>query len=78
MPGVARAVLDDAVASLEVNFSAGIEFEKDFPRNDDVKIHGVRGVHARVHGLEDLGEAREFGLEFSERGGEIGKFGEVL
>ena len=68
MPCVTRAVLNDAVASLEMNFSAIVEFHINFTGNDNVVIHGVRGVHAGIHGLENFREPREFGLEFREGG----------
>ena len=72
MPGVAGAILNDAVAGLEEDFGAAVELQTDFAGKDDVEIHGVRGVHAGMHGFEDFDHAREFGLDFGEGGGEIG------
>jgi hypothetical protein len=78
VPCVARAVLDDTIAGFEEEFGAVVEFEINLAGKDDVEIHGVGGVHAGVHGLEDFGHAGEFGLDFGEGGGEIGLLGSAL
>ena len=78
MPGVTRAVLDDTIAGFEKEFGAVVEFEINLAGEDDVEIHGVRGVHAGVHRFEDFDHAGEFGLEFGEGGGEIGLLGNAL
>jgi len=57
VPGVAGAVLDDAIAGFEMQFRAIIQFEIDFTRNYYIEIDGVRGVHGGIHGLENFGEA---------------------
>src|SRR5215470_10740694 len=76
VPGVARAVLDDTFAGLEVNFGTGVQFKKHLTGKDHVEINGVRGVHAGVHGLENFGEAGEFGLEFRQGGKKRGGVGD--
>jgi hypothetical protein len=78
VPGVTRAVLDDTVAGFEEEFGAVVEFEIDLAGKDDVEVHGVGGMHARVHGLEDFHHAGKFGLDFGEGGGEIGLLGDGL
>jgi len=78
VPGVARAVLDDAVSGLQVNLGAGIEFQKNLTGNNHIEIHSVRSVHAGIHGFENFGEAGKFGLEFREGCREIGELREVL
>jgi len=78
VPGVAGAVLDDAVAGFEEKFGAVVEFEVDLAGKDDVEVHGVRGVHAGVHRFENFGHAGEFGLEFGEGGGQIGLLSNAL
>jgi hypothetical protein len=72
LPGMARAVLDDAVAGFEEDFGALVEFEIDFAGEDDVEVYGVGSVHAGVHWFEDFDHAGEFGLDFGEGRGEIG------
>lgn len=74
-PGVASAVLDDGIAGFEEKFGAIVEEEMDFAGEDDVEIDGVRGVHAGMHGLENFDHAGKFGLDFGERGDEVGVFG---
>jgi hypothetical protein len=75
LPGVACAVLNDAISGLEEDFGAVVEFEIDFAGKDDVEVDGVCGVHARVHGFEDFDHAGKLGLDFGEGGGEIRMLG---
>jgi hypothetical protein len=75
LPGVAGAVLDDGIAGFEEEFGAIVEEEMDFAGEDDVEVDGVRSVHAGMHGLENFDHAGKFGLDFGERGDEVGVFG---
>jgi hypothetical protein len=72
LPGVASAVLNDAVAGFEEDFGAVVELENDFAGEDDVEVHSVGGVHAGMHRFENFDHAGEFGLYFGESGREIG------
>ena len=74
-PSVASAVLDDGIAGFEEEFGAVVEDEIDFAGEDHVEVDGVRGVHTGMHGLENFDHAGKFGLDFGERGDEVGVFG---
>jgi len=73
-PGVAGAVLDDGITGFEEELGAVVEDEIDFAGEDDVEVHGVRSVHAGMHGFEDFDHAGKFGLDFGEGGWEVGAF----
>jgi hypothetical protein len=72
---VAGAVLDDGITGFKEDFGAIVEDEIDLAGEDDVEVDGVGGVHAGVHGFENVGHAREFGLDFGEGGEEISVLG---
>jgi len=57
VPGVASAVLDDAISWLQEDFRAIVQFEIDLPGKNHVEIDRVRGVHGGVERLEDFGES---------------------
>ena len=64
MPGVASAVLNDAIPCFEENFSSIIQFENHFAGNNDVEVHGVGGVHAWMIVFQDVEHARQLLLNF--------------
>jgi hypothetical protein len=66
MPGVARTVLNHAVARLEQHFLAVVEFEPDFAAEHNVEIDGLRSVHTGVFRLENVGESGQFLHHFGE------------
>ena len=47
-PGVARAVLNDAVTGFEAPRRSVVELEVDFAGEDEQVIDRLRSVHARV------------------------------
>src|SRR5215467_5415678 len=65
-PSVARAVLNDAIASFEMDFCTVIEFEIDLAGNDDVEVDGIGGVHAGMIAFENFDHAGQLELEFCE------------
>ena len=67
MPSVTRPVLDDAIARFEHDLCSAIQFQDHLAENDDIEVHGIRSVHARVIGFQDLQSSPQFLLHFFEQ-----------
>src|SRR6516165_2274941 len=52
-----------------MNFNSIIQFEGRIPRDDDVKVHRVGSVHARMIQFQNINHPRQLLLNFFESGG---------
>ena len=69
MPSVASSILDHAITCFEKNLNSIIQFEMYFPRDDDVEVHSVGSVHARMIQFQNINHPRQLLLNFFESGG---------
>src|ERR1035437_6887608 len=65
-PGVARTVLHDRIAGLQVDFLPVVQLEPDLAGNYVLEVDRVRGMHAGVAGLHVGGHTGQLRFQFRE------------